>query len=148
MQAEQLVARVRRRYRCTTVNEQEQPLAANLLARRFEATAPNQRWVVDTTELVTPYGKLYLAAIIDLYSRFVVGWAISALNNRHLTIKALHMALRRRCPDEGLLHHGSGQHVRERGLPARPREAWDHVQHEPARQLLRQRGDGELVQYA
>jgi transposase InsO family protein len=105
MQAEQLVARVRRRYRCTTVNQHEQPLAANLLGRRFEATAPNRRWVGDTTELVTPSGKLYLAAIIDLYSRFVVGWAISALNNRHLTIKALEMALRRRCPDEGLLHH-------------------------------------------
>jgi len=105
MQAERLVARVRRRYRCTTVNEQQQPLAANILARQFEASAPNRRWVGDTTELVTPSGKLYLAAIIDLYSRFVVGWAISAMNNRRLTIKALDMSLRRRCPDEGLLHH-------------------------------------------
>ena len=48
---------------------------------------------------------MYLAAILDLYSRFIVGWAVSALNDRQLTIKALEMALKRRCPDVGLLHH-------------------------------------------
>ena len=69
-------------------------------------TAPNQRWVGDTTEFVIgESGKLYLAAILDLFSRFVVGWAVSAVNDRHLTIKALDMALKRRCPDAGLLHH-------------------------------------------
>ena len=47
----------------------------------------------------------YLAAILDLFSRFVVGWALSAVNDRHLTIKALQMALKRRCPGAGLLHH-------------------------------------------
>jgi transposase InsO family protein len=52
-------------------------------------------------------GKPYLAAILDLFSRFVVGWAISAVNDRHLTLKALGMALKRRCPDAGLLHHVS-----------------------------------------
>src|SRR5205814_9221663 len=50
-------------------------------------------------------GKLYLAAVLDLYSRFIVGWALSAVNDRHLTIKALEMALKRRCPEAGLLHH-------------------------------------------
>jgi putative transposase len=50
-------------------------------------------------------GKLYLAAILDLFSRFVVGWALSAVNDRRLTLKALEMAVQRRCPDEGLLHH-------------------------------------------
>ena len=49
--------------------------------------------------------KLYLAAILDLYSRFVVGWALSAVNDRHLTLRALEMALQRRCPEAGLLHH-------------------------------------------
>jgi len=105
MQEEGLVGRVRRRYRCTTMSDHDQPVAANILGRQFEASAPNQWWVGDTTELITPSGKLYLAAIVDLFSRFVVGWAISAMNNRHLTIKALEMALRRRCPSEGLLHH-------------------------------------------
>jgi putative transposase len=49
--------------------------------------------------------KLYLAVVLDLFSRFVVGWAVSAVNDQHVTIKALEMALKRRCPDAGLLHH-------------------------------------------
>jgi transposase InsO family protein len=107
MQAEGLVARVRRRYKCTTMSDHDQPVAANLLNRRFEADAPNQRWVGDTTELyIGPSAaKLYLAVILDLFSRYVVGWATSAVNDRHLVIRALDMALRRRCPDAGLLHH-------------------------------------------
>lgn len=100
-----LVARARRRYRSTTMSDHDQPVAANLLNREFEATQPNQRWVGDTTELTTPTGKFYLAAIIDLYARLVVGWALSAVNDRHLTIAALAQAIRRRCPDAGLLHH-------------------------------------------
>ena len=105
MQGEGLVARVRRRYRSTTMSDHDQPVAANLLNREFEATAPNQRWVGDTTELLTSTGKFYLAAIVDLYARLVVGWAVSAVNDRHLTIAALDQALRRRCPGVGLLHH-------------------------------------------
>ena len=50
-------------------------------------------------------GKLYLAVILDLFSRFVVGWAVSAVNDRHLALKALGMAVKRRCPAVGLLHH-------------------------------------------
>jgi putative transposase len=105
MQAEGIVARVRRRYRSTTMSEHDQPVAANLLNREFTATAPNQRWVGDTTEMLTSSGKFYLAAIVDLYARFAVGWAVSAVNDRHLTIAALAAAVRRRCPDAGLLHH-------------------------------------------
>ena len=105
MQEEGLVGRPRRRIKCTTDSNHDQPVAANLLARDFKAAAPNHRWVGDTTELLTPNGKLYLAVILDLFSRFVVGWALSAVNDRHLTIKALDMALRRRCPGTGLLHH-------------------------------------------
>lgn len=106
MQEQRLKARVRRRYKCTTMSDHDQPVAPNLLARRFEADVPNQRWVGDTTELVIgESAKLYLAAILDLFSRFTVGWALSAVNDRHLVIKALEMALRRRCPDAGLLHH-------------------------------------------
>ena len=99
-------ARVRKRYTHTTMSDHDQPVAANLLDRRFEAAAPNQRWGGDTTEFViATSGKLSLAVILDLFSRFVVGWALSAVNDRHLTIKALEMALKRRCPDFGLLHH-------------------------------------------
>jgi transposase InsO family protein len=106
MQEDGLVARQRKRYKVTTMSDHDQPVAANLLDRQFEADAPNQRWVGDTTEFVIGRsGKLYLAAILDLFSRFVVGWAVSAVNDRHLTLKALDMALKRRCPEAGLLHH-------------------------------------------
>ena len=105
MQASGLVARVKRRYRSTTMSEHDQPIAPNVLNREFEAEAPNQRWVGDTTELLTPSGKFFLAAIVDLYARMVVGWAVSAVNDRHLASAALHEAIKRRCPGEGLLHH-------------------------------------------
>jgi putative transposase len=102
---EGLRARPRRRFKCTTMSDHDQPVAANLLDRDFEATAPNQKWVGDTTELLTGNGKLFLAVVLDLYSKFVVGWALSPVNDRHLTIAALEMAIKRRCPEVGLLHH-------------------------------------------
>jgi len=106
MQEDGLVARARKRYRGTTMSDHDQPVAGNLLDRQFTADRPNQRWVGDTTELaIGDGGKLYLAVILDLFSRFVVGWAISAVNDRRLTLKALAMAVARRCPDPGLLHH-------------------------------------------
>ena len=106
MQEEGLKARARKRYKVTTMSDHDQPVAANLLEQQFEAQAPNQRWVGDTTEfIIASSGKLYLAAILDLFSPFIVGWAVSAVNDRHLTIQALEMALKRRCPDSGLLHH-------------------------------------------
>jgi putative transposase len=106
MQQKGLVARMRRRFKNTTDSNHGQPVAPNLLDRRFEADIPNQRWVGDTTELrIGDSGKMFLAVVLDLFARFVVGWALSAVNDRHLTIKALQMALRRRCPDSQLLHH-------------------------------------------
>ena len=103
-QAEGLMARVRKRFKRTTMSNHDQPVAANVLAQDFVADAPNQRWVGDTTEFVIGRsGKLYLAAVLDLYSRFLVGWAVSAINDRHLVIKALRMALKRRQPAAGLL---------------------------------------------
>ena len=112
MQEEGLKARGRKRFKCTTMSDHDQPVAANLLNRQFTAATVNQRWVGDTTEFVIgESSKLYFAAILDLFSRFVVGWAISTANDRHLTIKALEMALKRRCPETGLLHHS------DRGSP-------------------------------
>ena len=112
MQAEGLQARPRKRFKATTDSNHAQPLAPNVLARAFQAEAPNQRWVGDTTELlVGRHAKLYLAALLDLFSRLVVGWALSAVNDRHLVLRALRMAIERRCPDAGLLHHS------DRGSP-------------------------------
>ena len=98
------------------MSDHDQPVAANLLDRQFEADTPNQRWVGDTTEFVIgSSGKLYLAVILDLFSQFIVGWVVSAVNDRHVTIKALTMALKRRCPAIGLLHHS------DRAAPTRAR---------------------------
>lgn len=105
MRRDGLRARVRKRYRCTTMSDHDQPVAPNILDRRFEAERPNQRWVGDVTELLTAGGKLYLAVIVDLFSRMVVGWTLSAANDRHLALRALERAPRRRCPEAGLLHH-------------------------------------------
>jgi transposase InsO family protein len=106
MQEDGLEARMRKRYKVTTMSDHDQPVADNLLRQDFTAARPNQRWAGDTTELrIGDHGRAYLAVVLDLYSRFVVGWAFSAVNDRHLTIKALEMALQRRCPEAGLLHH-------------------------------------------
>ena len=106
MREEEIQGHVPKRFKQTTDSDHNDPIAANLLDRQFTAERPNQRWAGDTTEFVLgESGKLYLAAIMDLYSRFIVGWAVSAVNDRHLTIKALEMAFKRRCPQAGLLHH-------------------------------------------
>jgi transposase InsO family protein len=95
-----------KRFVCTTDSDPDLPVAANVLQRAFTAGGPNERWVGDTTEFrLGESGKVYLAAVLDLFSRFVVGWAIRPVNDRHLTLAALTMALKRRCPEAGLLHH-------------------------------------------
>lgn len=106
MQEGEHVARCRKRFRKYAVNENDQPIPDNILARRFEADRPNQRWVGDTTELmIGSGGRMFLAVILDLFSRIIVGWALSTINDRHLVIRALDMALLRRGPRAGLLHH-------------------------------------------
>lgn len=101
----------KRRFRKTTDSKHDQPIAPNLLARRFEATAPNMRWVTDVTYVWTSEGWLYLAAILDLFSRRVVGWAMTETNDAALVATALARALKLRRPAPGLLHHS------DRGSP-------------------------------
>lgn len=105
MQQESLVARPKRRYRPYLLPEHEQAIAPNRLAQNFASPNVNERWVGDVTELTTASGKLYLAVVLDLCSRFIVGWALSAANDRHLAMRALDIAVRRRRPGTGLLHH-------------------------------------------
>jgi transposase InsO family protein len=100
-----LAARRRRRYQTTTDSKHAFPIAPNVLERDFTATGPNQAWVTDITFLWTQEGWLYLAVILDLFSRRVVGWATSANVDRHLALAALTNALRTRRPSEGLVHH-------------------------------------------
>jgi putative transposase len=100
-----LRARMKRRYRVTTRSEHRHPTAPNLLAQRFRVERANQAWVADITYIATREGWLYLAVVIDLYSRGVVGWATSGTMTRALVIDALYVALGRRDATPGLLHH-------------------------------------------
>jgi putative transposase len=100
-----LTGRKRRRFQSTTDSRHAFPIAPNVLERDFTATEPNQAWVTDITFIWTHEGWLYLAAILDLFSRRVVGWATSTNVDRHLALSALENALRTRRPSEGLVHH-------------------------------------------
>ena len=101
-----LCGRRRRRYRVTTDSNHPRPVAANVLDRQFAVAAPDTTWVTDITYLWTREGWLYLAVMLDLFSRAVVGWALSArLTTQQLAVPALLMALGRRRPPRGLLHH-------------------------------------------
>ncbi len=95
----------RRRFRITTQSNHHHPVAPNTLARQFAVTRPNVAWVGDITYVWTLEGWLYLCVILDLYSRRVVGWAMSERINQALTLRALSMALQAREPGPGLLHH-------------------------------------------
>lgn len=95
----------RRRYRVTTDSDHHLRIAENVLNRDFTAQAVNQKWVADLTYLWTQEGWLYLAAVLDLFSRRVVGWAIASHMREELVEDALRMALVRRCPPKGLVHH-------------------------------------------
>lgn len=100
-----LWARVRRRFRHTTDSQHKLPLAPNLLGQRFTTTAPNQAWVGDITYIWTAEGWAYLAVMLDLFSRRVVGWALRKSLSRELAVAALQHALTCRRPPVGLLHH-------------------------------------------
>jgi transposase InsO family protein len=96
---------VRRRWCRTTVRDVSHPVAPNLLARDFDAQRPNERWVTDITYVATEAGWVYLAVILDLFSRAVVGWAVDTSLATRLPLAALDAAVRRRRPGAGLLHH-------------------------------------------
>jgi transposase InsO family protein len=105
MKEHDLRGKRRRRYRVTTQSNHDFPIAPNVLARDFSATAPNQKWVGDITYIWTREGWLYLAVLIDLFSRRVVGWSMSDSLATDLPLRALHMAIQTRRPPRGLIHH-------------------------------------------
>jgi putative transposase len=100
-----LAGRRRRRFKATTDSKHNLPVAENVLDRKFEVDAPNVAWVTDITYVWTAEGWLYLAAILDLFSRRVVGFAMSERIDRALVLEALRAAVGRRAPNAGLLHH-------------------------------------------
>jgi transposase InsO family protein len=105
MRTDGLRARPRRRYVVTTQSRHKHPIAPNLVARQFEVTSPNQVWVSDLTYLRTQLGFVYLAVVLDLYSRRVVGWKVSRDADAGVVLEALRRALAVRRAPAGMLHH-------------------------------------------
>jgi len=140
MREEGLQARHRRRFRGTTDSSHELPVAPNVLGRNFAVETPDQVWVGDITFVPTREGWLYLAILLDLASRYVVGWATSESLEDDLTLAALDRALETRRPAAGLIHHSDrgGQYashdyvakLERRGLVAsmsRAGNCWDNA---------------------
>lgn len=100
-----IAAKTKRKFKATTNSKHKLSVAENVLDRNFEPEAPNQSWAGDITYLWTKEGWLYLAVVIDLFSRKVVGWAMEQSLDREIVLKALRMAISTRQPDAGLIAH-------------------------------------------
>lgn len=105
MRRHELQGRVRRRYRCTTDSKHDLPIAPNALNRQFQVDAPDRVWAGDITYIRTTTGWSYLAVVLDLHSRLVVGWSLANHMRTELIEEALQVALAWRLPAEGALHH-------------------------------------------
>jgi putative transposase len=106
MRDNDIAAKTARKFRCTTTDsDHDLPVADNLLDRQFNPSEANEVWLADITYIPTREGWLYLAAVEDLYSRRVVGWAMAEHMESRLVVDALEMAVQRRLPDAGLLAH-------------------------------------------
>lgn len=105
MREKGIVGRQKRRFRRTTDSNHPSPIAPNIVQRDFEPLAPNKVWAGDVTYIATGEGWAYLAVLLDLFSRRVVGWAISATNDTALALAALERALSGRVVNAGLVHH-------------------------------------------
>lgn len=95
----------RRRFKVTTISKNTKWIFPNRLNRSFQVARPNKVWVGDVTYIATRNGWLYLAILLDLYSRKVIGWSMSDRNNKELVLNALNMAIERRKPQSEVLHH-------------------------------------------
>ena len=100
-----LYSRAKKKFKVTTESEHSLPVAPNILSRNFESEASNKKWVTDITYIRTLEGWLYLAIVLDLFSRKIVGWATSNRINEALVSMALKDAFKKRKPGTGLLHH-------------------------------------------
>ncbi len=105
MRAHGVTARRKRRFRVTTDSKHDMPVAGNTLERQFSVDSPDRKWAGDITYVWTREGWLYLAVILDLFSRRVIGWAMDRRIDRWLALGALEMAIAAREPSERLLHH-------------------------------------------
>ena len=142
-----LKSRVCKRFKPTTTQTDptKQP-AENTLDRDFVADAPNRKWVTDITYLAAAAGWVYLAAVVDLFSRKAVGWSIGASLATELVSDALRQAIERRRPDwRAVASFGSRLPVHERHVPGNAEAVGHRVFDESSRLLLRQRGNGTIL---
>ena len=105
MRRNEIRSKTKKKFIATTNSKHKLPVAQNVLNRKFNVSKPNKVWASDITYIRTKEGWLYLAAVIDLFSRGVVGWSMDENINADLAINALGMAITKRSPGEGLLHH-------------------------------------------
>ena len=105
MRQNQLRSKIKRKFKATTNSRHNYPVADNLLRQEFNVPCPNQVWVGDITYISTKEGWLYLAAVLDLYSRQIVGWAMDSTMSKQLVIDALKQAIGRRKPPKGIMFH-------------------------------------------
>jgi transposase InsO family protein len=105
MQDAGIRSKVKRKFKKTTNSAHTRPVAPNLIAQDFTTSAPNQVWVSDITYVPTDEGWLYLASTMDLFSRAIVGWSMSSTMPASLVVNALRMAIDRRSPPAGMVHH-------------------------------------------
>jgi len=105
MRLSRIVAKIRRRFKVTTRSKHNHPVAYNLINQNFNTERPDQTWVSDITYVWTREGWLYLAVILDLFSRQVVGWSMSHSLSQELVLKAFRQALWRRSPGSGVIFH-------------------------------------------
>jgi len=105
MRLERLRGCPKRRFRVTTQRDPSHAVAKSLLQQNFFTAGPNQRWVADITYISTHQGCIYLAIVLDLYSRRIVGWSMSQWMSRHIVVDALRMAINARQPEGKLIHH-------------------------------------------
>jgi len=98
-------SKIKRKYKATTDSEHKYPVAKNLINQNFTATQPNKVWLTDITYLWTKEGWVYLAAVLDVFSRVIVGWAVSDRLKKELVVHSLRNAMIQRNPDQGLIIH-------------------------------------------
>jgi len=130
-----LFGRPKRRFVKTTDSDHDQPIAVNRLERDFTATRPDQKWLADITYLRLTEGWLYLAVVLDCFSRRIVGWSLSRQIDAELVCAALEMALHRRCPQDGLLHHS------DRGVQYASQALRDLLKREGLTMSMSRKGD-------
>jgi putative transposase len=130
-----LCGRPKRRFIRTTDSDHDEPVAANRLERDFTATGPDQKWLADITYIRLVEGWLYLAVILDCFSRRIVGWSLSRHIDAALVCQALEMALLKRCPQDALVHHS------DRGVQYASQQLRDLLRREGVTMSMSRKGD-------